>query len=353
MPLHFDVTKLRGVNITGDMKIDGNEVETAVLLGVGEVLDLNGNADALVLDADGDTSISAPTDDQIDFELKSVDHVVMKAVAVADSGAITNIVEIAATSPVDTTGTNTHNALNIDLEIGNASGGTNAVRAIAIDNITGDAQVTATGILLGTGYDIGLDMQGTKLELDADNDTSIIASTDDQIDIEIAGAIDFTLTVNTLTAVSGSTIATNTIAETTADNGVAIDGLTIKDGTVRDGTATSASFVIGAETGGHEITVNIQLLDAGGADMAIRSSVGFYLSNDANGDSTKVAATSLVGGTDGIMQEFISNSAGRLVSEADGDIDIVIGDASGVATYYLILVMPNGKLVASTAITFA
>lgn len=122
---------------------------------------------------------------------------------------------------------------------------------------------------------------------------------------------------------------------------------------LNDNQVASASFVIGAESGGNTITVNIQLLDAAGVDMAIRSSVGFYLSADAAGDSTAVAATSLVAGTDGVMQEFISNSAGRLISEADGDIDVVIGDASGAATYYLILVMPNGKLVASSVITFA
>jgi hypothetical protein len=130
--------------------------------------------------------------------------VVLKAVATADSAATTNIVEIAASTPIDTTGTNEHNALNIDLEIGNSSGGTNTVNAIKIDNITGDAQVTETGLMVGTGFDVGVDMQGTKLELDADNDTSIIASTDDQIDIEINGAIDFTLTANTFTANAGS-----------------------------------------------------------------------------------------------------------------------------------------------------
>lgn len=113
-----------------------------------------------------------------------------------------------------------------------------------------------------------------------------------------------------------------------------------------------ASFVIGTETA-NTITVNVQLKDADGNDLATRAAVGFYLSSDANGDTVATAATSLVAGTDGNMQEFISNSAGRLVSEADGDIDVVVGDASGVATYYLILVLPNGLLKASGAITFA
>lgn len=43
------------------------------------LLDLQGTADALILDDDGDTTISAPTDDQIDFEIGGADVFVMKA----------------------------------------------------------------------------------------------------------------------------------------------------------------------------------------------------------------------------------------------------------------------------------
>ena len=75
------------------------------------------------------------------------------------------------------------------------------------------------------------DLNGEELILDADADTTITADTDDTIDIKIAGADDFKITANTLTALSGSTIATNTIAETTGASGVTIDGLLIKDST--------------------------------------------------------------------------------------------------------------------------
>ena len=75
-----------------------------------------------------------------------------------------------------------------------------------------------------------LDVNGQELILDADADTSITADTDDQIDIKVAGADDFQITANTLTALSGSSIKADTIAETTSANGVAVDGLTIKDG---------------------------------------------------------------------------------------------------------------------------
>lgn len=113
-----------------------------------------------------------------------------------------------------------------------------------------------------------------------------------------------------------------------------------------------ASFVIGAEAG-NVINVAIQLKDADGSDLATRAAVHFYLSDDPEGDTVIVAATSLAIGTDGIAIEYVSNSAGLLVSEVDGDIDVNIGVASGAATYYLVLVLPNGLLKVSAAITFA
>lgn len=119
-----------------------------------------------------------------------------------------------------------------------------------------------------------------------------------------------------------------------------------------DNQVASASFTNGAEAG-NEIIVSIQFLDAAGAAMATRCNVPFYLSDSATGDTIVAAATSLVAGTDGVLIETISNSAGSITSEADGDADVVIGDASGAATYYIVLVMPNGSLVVSSAITFA
>ena len=50
------------------------------------------------------------------------------------------------------------------------------------------------------------DLNGGKLIFDADADTSITADTDDQLDIEIAGANDFQFTANTFTVLSGSTL---------------------------------------------------------------------------------------------------------------------------------------------------
>lgn len=77
---------------------------------------------------------------------------------------------------------------------------------------------------------LDLDGAADALILDADGDTTISAPTDDQIDVEIAGADDFRFTADAFTALSGSVIQTDTIDETTSAAGVTIDGLLVKDG---------------------------------------------------------------------------------------------------------------------------
>ena len=80
-----------------------------------------------------------------------------------------------------------------------------------------------------------------------------------------------------------------------------------------------------------------------------------YISDDAAGDS--IAATAPDGGvaigTDGLAVPVVANKAWQLVSESDGDIDLTLTHAAGADTFYLIVVLPSGQLVASDAITFA
>ena len=64
------------------------------------------------------------------------------------------------------------------------------------------------------------DLNGAKLILDADADTSITADTDDQIDIEISGANDFKFSANAFNVLSGSTLTIDSGA-TIANSGTA------------------------------------------------------------------------------------------------------------------------------------
>jgi len=130
-------------------------------------LDLNGAV--LTVDADADTTITADTDDQIDI-----------AIAGADDFKIT---------------ANTFTAL---------SGSTIATNTIA--ETTGASGVTIDGVVI---KDTTVDVNGTAdaIILDTDGDTTISSPTDDQIDIEIAGADDFTITANSFNILAGSTIS--------------------------------------------------------------------------------------------------------------------------------------------------
>ena len=61
-----------------------------------------------------------------------------------------------------------------------------------------------------------VDMNANELILDLDADTSLHASTDDQIDIKIGGADDFTFTANTFTALAGSSIVLPALSVTSS-----------------------------------------------------------------------------------------------------------------------------------------
>lgn len=124
-----------------------------------------------------------------------------------------------------------------------------------------------------------------------------------------------------------------------------------KDSPYRIGGVNAASFVIGAEAA-NVINVGIQFKD--GVQDSIRACVMCYLSSDANGDSVVATAPTTVAiGTDGLLIPLVAGKAFMCTSEADGDVDINITLSAGAATYYLVLVMPDGGLVVSGAITFA
>lgn len=153
------------------------------------------------------------------------------------------------------------NATDIDPTVGISVEGTTANIGLALQG-KGTGGITLVDDVLITGT-LDLDGVADGLILDADADTTISAPTDDQIDIEIAGADDFRFTANTFTALSGSTIATNTISETTAASGVTIDGVILKDQGIDtaagDLTIDAADDVIIAPTGDISLGSNTEI----------------------------------------------------------------------------------------------
>jgi hypothetical protein len=84
-----------------------------------------------------------------------------------------------------------------------ASGGTQITFTTAPAS---GASIFIVEISGAVGGPLDSDLNGTELILDADGDTSLHASTDDQIDIKIAGADDFKFSANAMNVLSGSTL---------------------------------------------------------------------------------------------------------------------------------------------------
>ena len=129
---------------------------------------------------------------------------------------------------------------------------------------TGGTQITFTAapastdtayiVFLGTAVVQNLlDLSGGELILDADDDTTITADTDDQIDIKIAGADDFQFTANKFSTLSGSNqeFADNSVAKFGASQDMTI----FHDGTDSLITNKTGAMKIATETSGIAVTI--------------------------------------------------------------------------------------------------
>jgi hypothetical protein len=111
-----------------------------------------------------------------------------------------------------------------------------------------------------------------------------------------------------------------------------------------------ATFVIGAETAGDAVTVNVQVTDRSGKAVTKPYALPIYLSSTATGLDPVAIPGSLAGGTDGAIAVELAGTSGLAITEADGDLDVVVTGDTGADTVYLVLVMPTGQLVVSPAI---
>lgn len=119
------------------------------------------------------------------------------------------------------------------------------------------------------------------------------------------------------------------------------------------GVVASASITVGAEVANVR-TVGIQLKDGQGNDLAIRSAVFIAVLLDANGDAFAATggSTGIAVGTDGALLPVVAKKLFLAISEADGDIDLTWTD-TGTEAAYLAVILPNGKIIASAALTNA
>ena len=176
-----------------------------------------------------------------------------------------------------------------------------------------------------------VDMNANELILDLDADTSLHASTDDQIDIKIGGADDFTFTANTFTALAGSSIV------------VPASGLTIGSTAV---TSTAAELNLidgGASTGTTAVADADGIITNDGGTMRLTTAATFktYFQegiSTAYDDLTAGDAAVLITTSSGnITIDAAANDSDIILKGTDGGVDTTFltidGSAAGAATF--------------------
>ncbi len=116
-----------------------------------------------------------------------------------------------------------------------------------------------------------------------------------------------------------------------------------------------AAITVGVEAT-NVINVAVQLKsDKSQAALAARRHVRAYLSGVASGASIVGTAPNggvAIGTNGAILNQPVSGKIFELITDASGRFDLNLTE-SGTPTFYLVVVMPNGRLVISGAITFA
>lgn len=235
-----------------------------------------------------------------------------------DAGATGDALEIVYTTPIDTAGSNTHNAVTVDLVIGNATGGTNNVRAIQIDSITGDAEVIETAINVEAGWDFGLAVDAPSFftyvqGIDA-------GATGNALEVAFTTPVD-TGGSNTHNALTVDLAIGNSTAGTNAVNAIQIDDITgdaqVTETGVNIGTGWDAGMTVASPAG----FSYVQGIDAGAAGDSVE--IAFTTPVDTASANTHNALT---------IDLTIGNSTAGTNNVVGLQIDTIVDDAQVVET---------------------
>jgi len=114
------------------------------------------------------------------------------------------------------------------------------------------------------------------------------------------------------------------------------------------------NFTIGAKAA-NTINVALQLQDARGQNIAQIAHAEFYLSANADGSTfTGTATTSaLAVHTNGVLLDIlVTGKMASFITNASGQVDFDIIQTASPVTYYLAVMMEDGSIIVSPAITF-
>jgi len=216
------------------------------------------------------------------------------------------------------------------------------VKASGQTGVTWATTDKGTKILYANGTDVidtdiggvgSYDLNGEELTLDADSDTSITASSDDQIDFEIAGADDFTMTANAFNVLTGSHA---TFADSAnAKFGTGNDMLVYHDGSNSYITNAVGALKIATETSGIAITLGHSTTEVTDADnLTVTGTLTGTLATAAQGSVTSLGTLTTL-----TVDNIITNGTTightddtDLITLADGAVTVAGTIGSGAIT---------------------
>ena len=146
--------------------------------------------------------------------------------------------------------------------------------------------VVYRGETISTGV-TNWDVNGLELVLDADGDTTLHASTDDQIDVKISGADDFRFTANSFNILSGSTITIDsgaTITNSGTANGFGGGSITALSGNAENRIPAFGSTTTALD-GDADFTWDGNKLLVGNGTASTKITKGASFDMDGNADT--------------------------------------------------------------------
>jgi len=131
---------------------------------------------------------------------------------------------------------------------------------------------------------------------------------------------------------------------------ILIKEMNVMEWTMEVGCAYDADIAVGKESSG-KIAVTIQLKDYAGNNLTVPNSIIAYCASDSDGLTYAVNDLTTDIHTDtGSLAVLVAQGVYQLVSTAAGLIVLDCTDSAACTAFYLVLVLPNGKLIVSDSI---
>lgn len=289
----------------------------------------------LILDSDGDTSIHADTDDQIDFKIGGANIIRLKTVASAVNGI--DFIGSATGNGIDITAFGTD--ANIDVNLNPKGTG----KAVLNGDIIRTDPISFTNTKLGIGAGDAI-IAGALNNITFGTDALGVLTTGDANTAVGANALSTNVTANSCTAIGKDALLLNTAGNITAVGAFSLDANTSGANNTAVGTNALSTNVTGADntavgtdalllnTASNNTAVGSLALDANsGGDANTAVGTNALSANTINAASTAVGKDALLLNT-ADNNTAVGAFAGDALTTGENNICIGVNSDTGSAT---------------------